>query len=205
MLASRLRQSGEEVTLVGLDRTRIAEMKQRDLVVIEGSPADADVLERAGAATAMTLIAASSRDDINKAACCLARDRFQVPQRIALISDLETASTLVDAGTRVVQPQMATALALEGALLFPAAFDMLTNNADGVEMRDVPLSNPRLAGRPMRRVQLPGDALVVGLRRDGDVLVPHGNTILRLGDQMMLVGHPDDLHLAMDWLNPIPA
>jgi Trk K+ transport system NAD-binding subunit len=42
----------------------------------------------------------------------------------------------------------------------------------------------------------------LGLRREGEVLVPHGNTTVRQGDVLMLVGHPDELRQAMAWLNP---
>jgi trk system potassium uptake protein TrkA len=54
----------------------------------------------------------------------------------------------------------------------------------------------------MRRVHLPGDSLVIGLRRKGDVLVPHGDTRLQRGDILMLVGHPDALHEAKALLCP---
>jgi Trk K+ transport system NAD-binding subunit len=33
-------------------------------------------------------------------------------------------------------------------------------------------------------------------------MVPHGETILRQGDVLMLVGDPDELQKAMAWLCP---
>lgn len=202
LLAERLRQVGEPVTLIGLDRGRVRGMRRRDLPVIEGNPASPSALEQAGASSAAALVALTEQDDVNLAACRLASETFGVPHRVALISDPSIAGQINDQGTRVVQPQLAMALALEGALHFPAAFDMLANHTDGVEVREVVLNNPRLDGRPLQRIRLPGDALVLGLRRRGDVLVPHGNTILRQGDVLMLVGHPDELHQAMAWLDP---
>jgi Trk K+ transport system NAD-binding subunit len=201
LLARRLRQSDEPVILVGQDPDRLRDVRRRNLPVIEGSPADPSVLEQAGAAAAEALVALTLRDDVNLAACRLAGERFGVPQRVAIVADPALAAT-VDQGIRVVQPQLATALALEGALHFPAAFDMLANHTDGVEVREGVLDNPALDGRPLRRVELPGDVLMLGLRRGGDVLVPHGETVLRQGDVLMLVGHPDDLNRAMDWLCP---
>ena len=57
----------------------------------------------------------------------------------------------------------------------------------------------------MCRSQLPDTVLVVGLRRDGDVLVRRSNTILHHGELMLLAGHPADLHFAVAWLNPVSA
>lgn len=53
-----------------------------------------------------------------------------------------------------------------------------------------------LAGIPLRRVRLPGNVLVLGIRRAGEALVPHGDTVLQKGDIMMLVGSRDALHEA---------
>jgi Trk K+ transport system NAD-binding subunit len=63
-------------------------------------------------------------------------------------------------------------------------------------------NNPRLDGLPLQRIQLPGDVLVLGLRRGDDVLVPHGDTVLRKDDVLMLVGHPDGLREALARLCP---
>jgi CPA2 family monovalent cation:H+ antiporter-2 len=202
LLAERLRQAGEPVTLIGLNRRRAQRMRRRNLPVIEGNPADPSVLEAAGAASAAALVAISEQDETNLAACRLACEVFDVPHRVILVSDPTVAAQINGQGTRVVQPQLAMALALEGALHFPAAFDMLADHTDGVEVREVALNNPRLDRRPLQRIRLPGDALVLGLRREGEVLVPHGNTTLRRGDVLMLVGHPDELRQAMAWLNP---
>jgi CPA2 family monovalent cation:H+ antiporter-2 len=148
------------------------------------------------------LVAVSTRDGVNLTASRLAKERFGVPNLIALGGDPDLAAQMSNQGLRVVQPQLATALALEGALHFPAAFDMLASHTDNVDVREAMLDNPRLNGLPMRRVHLPGDALVIGLRRKGDVLVPHGNTRLQRGDILMLVGHPDALREAKVLLCP---
>jgi Kef-type K+ transport system membrane component KefB/Trk K+ transport system NAD-binding subunit len=204
LLAERLRQANEEVRLVGQDPDRAKDIKRRGLPLIEGDPTRPEVLQSAGADTVETLMAISSNDEINLATCRLAKDLYGVPNLIALAGDPKVAGMLNEMGVRVVQPQLATTIALEGALQFPAAFDMLANAADGVTVREADLSNSLLDGMPLRRVEIPGDALVLGLRRNGQVLVPHGDTILRLGDVLMLVGHPDGLHKAMAWIDPPP-
>jgi Trk K+ transport system NAD-binding subunit len=202
LLAERLRQAGEQVTLIGRDPERIREVRRRRLSIVEGEASDPAVLERAGAASAQALVALTSRDQVNLAACRLAEQRFGVPQRVAVVGDPLLASEITNQETRVVQPQLATALALEGALHFPAAFDMLADHTDGVEMREGTLNHLPLDGRRLSRIELPGDVLVVGLRRGDDLLVPHGETVLRQGDRLMLVGHPDQLQQAMAWLCP---
>ncbi|MFQ5700505.1 MAG: TrkA C-terminal domain-containing protein [Acidobacteriota bacterium] len=97
---------------------------------------------------------------------------------------------------RVVQPAMAVALALEGALHFPTAFGMLLDQRDDVDLLDIPLGNPEFVGRPLRSVRFAGNALVVGFPGQGVGVVPHGDTVLRRGDILVLVGSPDSLRQA---------
>jgi Trk K+ transport system NAD-binding subunit len=101
----------------------------------------------------------------------------------------------------VVQPQLALALALEGALHFPTIFDILVDTADGVEVRETRLRNPEVIGELLRNLRLPGNTRVMGLRRKGEVIVPHGDTVFRQNDLVMLMGSPDALLKAIAYLN----
>ena len=203
LLAERLLKAGEPVTVVGFDRGRKRPTRRQDLPVVAGDPTKPDVLAKVGAASARALIAMSTYDDLNLTVCRLAKKTFDIPHLVAQASDPRFAGQLAAMGVRVVQPQLATVLALEGALNFPAAFDLLADQEDGVEIREVELNSPRWDGQLLRRVLLPGDALVMGLRRSGEVLVPHGDTRLQQGDLLMLIGHEASLQKAVTQLDPL--
>lgn len=128
----------------------------------------------------------------------LLASRFKKLRIPIVVGEIMAGMIFGKSGLNWIEPSPA----LEGALHFPAAFDMLTDHADGVEVSEVKLNNPQSAGRLLRQIRLPGDALILSLRRNGEVLVPHGNTRLRQGDLLMLVGHQDSLAKSLDMLNP---
>ena len=91
---------------------------------------------------------------------------------------------------------MALLLALEGALEFPLAFDLLARMR-GIKVREATLRNPDLAGQTLQEIHLPGGALVMGIWRAEEVIVPRKDTRLQLGDTLMLVASEkefDDVH-----------
>ena len=47
--------------------------------------------------------------------------------------------------------------------------------------------------RQLRDLAFPGDTLVALVRRNGRSLIPHGDTTLRRGDRVTVVGRPDDV------------
>jgi Trk K+ transport system NAD-binding subunit len=186
---------------VGRDEKRVAELAQRGLQVVQGTPTAPEVLHAAGADTVAALMALSSSDEENLAVCCVSQEQFGIPNIIALASNPAVAMQMSDCGLRVIQPQLATVLALEGAWYFPETFNMLANS-HGVAIREALLSNPWLHGRPLRRINLPGEVLVLGLRRRHEALIPHGDTVLHRGDVLMLIGDPEGLEQALVSINP---
>jgi Kef-type K+ transport system membrane component KefB/Trk K+ transport system NAD-binding subunit len=200
LLGERVRAAGERVTFLGHSLEQLEHLRDEGFRAVVGKPSDIEVLEEAGADTARALVAVSQTPGAVLDVCRIAYERFQIPDVIARSDDPEQVRELQALNVRVVQPVMATALSLEGALNFPAAFNMLNDKSGAVELLDVPLSNAQLAGRRLRSIRLPGNALVLGVRRGDEFVVPHGDTVLEHGDMLMLVGSPDSLREARPWL-----
>jgi Kef-type K+ transport system membrane component KefB/Trk K+ transport system NAD-binding subunit len=202
LLGKRLLQDGEPVTFIGRDVVRLGKLRETGCTVVTGPPDDEQVLRAAGAEQARAMVAVSSDPAVVARACRQARDNFQIPSVVARADEQEQVRTLQALGVQVVQPTMAMALGLEGALHYPAAFSTLIDKSDQFDFADAPLRNPALLDRPMRQLHLPDKALVLGIRRrgEGEVVVPHGDTILRAGDVLMLCGAPEAMEEARRWI-----
>ena len=50
-----------------------------------------------------------------------------------------------------------------------------------------------LIGRCVRDLDLPEDSLIALIKREGDLLVPHGDTLLQAGDRLTIIGYPKDI------------
>lgn len=48
-----------------------------------------------------------------------------------------------------------------------------------------------MIGKEIKDVKLPGDSLVAILERDGDLVIPHGDTVIREGDKLSIIGEID--------------
>jgi len=195
-LVERLIRDGEEVILVGRPEDKSTAPVFPGVTPHFGDPTDEKFLENLGAGRAASLVAAMFDSGTNLDVCRLAAHRFGIPVIVARADNHLVMQAMNAMGVRVIQPALATAVALEGALRFPATFDMLSDRGVNVELGCINMRNLMLDGRPLREIRFPGNALVMGLRREGEVLVPHGDTVLRLGDMVMLVGSPESVNQA---------
>jgi len=204
-LGQRLKNGSEPVRLVGCDQADLDYLKELGFDAVAGDPTDPRVLEQAGLDQARALVSVSSDKEATLQVCSLALQRWQVPQVIARADDPAFAQELQSRGVRVVQPALAMAQLLELALAVPSALTLLTDQTDDVELCDVRLTNPDVAGKALRQVRLAGNALVIGIQRRGEVIVPHGNTVMEAGDTLLLLGSPGSLSESTALLNGDPA
>jgi Trk K+ transport system NAD-binding subunit len=66
-------------------------------------------------------------------------------------------------------------------------------------MRELILTNPDLVGKRVDEVQLPGEMLILAIRRDDEMVVPHGGTRLAMGDRLTVLGDLDRMVSVQMW------
>ncbi len=201
LTGQRLANSGEKITYIGNNLDQLEDFSNDNFSSVKGNPTDENVLEKAGLNDARALVALSNSPETLLEVCRLAIEKFNVPILIARSDNPQTIQKLQEMKVNVVQPAIAAALAIEGALQFPAAFAMLTDKKDNVDLTDVLITNKRYHGLSLRKTRLPGDALVIGIQRQGEMVVPHGDTIIKRGDVLVLIGSPQSLHESHRLLN----
>ena len=74
---------------------------------------------------------------------------------------------------------------MEESLSFVPLMTDLDDEHDIIEVR---LFCPELTEQPLRDLELPEGAMLVLIRRDGDVIYPRGHTRLQMGDRLTLMG-----------------
>ncbi len=200
-LAEHLAREEHDVVIV--DRSE--EVLQRsedtlDVLCVRGNGANAATLVDAGADKADILIAATAGDETNML-CCLIAKRLGTKYTIARIRDPEYNDSLTllqrEMGIDIaINPERATALEISRLLRFPFANNIESFAKGRVEMvefraqeKDVVVGYPlkdlsrKLHGLPL--------VLYAAVERDGNVIIPNGDFVIRPGDRV---------HVAADML-----
>jgi Kef-type K+ transport system membrane component KefB len=118
LLGHRLKKGIEPVVFVGRGARR---SRSGGFRAVEGDPRDEYVLPQAGAETARALVVVYPQSDMVFHLCVRARELFAIPSIVACTEDPRVIEELRSRNMAVIQPSTAVALALEGALHFPAA------------------------------------------------------------------------------------
>jgi len=200
--------SGEKNDVTVVDSN--AELVRRatdalDVQGISGFASYPDILDRAGAADADMIIAATHSDEVNMVTCQVAHSVFSVQRKIArlrsqnyldpMYSDLYRRNHMpIDV---VISPEKEVAEAALQRLAAPAAFDtesFLEGKAQllGITIdADCPVINTPL--RQLTDLFSTLKALVVAIRREGALFVPSAGDQLFAGDEAYLFTETRDM------------
>lgn len=195
-IVERLMHSGEKVAVICPDQSLVKPFEVLGVRIIESCDGHEKALEEAGAAEARVLLDLTPDSEQTLEVCQLGTEKYNFPVIVSRIADAELIPYLQGIGVRVVQPELATAMALEGAILYPTIFDLLGHQVDDIEVVEISVTNQRLSGTRLGKIRLPGDSLILSLQRNGTLMVPHGETVLRMHDRLSLIGSPGSVEEA---------
>jgi Kef-type K+ transport system membrane component KefB len=184
----RINTGEEPIFVICPDRSRVKPFQKLGATIIDGCTGYDEALTEAGASQARVLLDLTADSSETLEVCQLAKQKYEIPLVISRIADVELIPDLQQVGIKVVQPELATAMALEGAIRYPTAFDVLLHQAEDIEVTELKLRNQKYAGARLAEIRLPGDALILSLKRENSVLIPDGEIRLQVNDQLGLIG-----------------
>lgn len=187
-LAWQLTEEGESVQLLDTDPENVRVALGSGLTAAQGDATDPEVLKRLGLGWCQCLIAASPSDKANLLIAQVVRAHHPELRIIARVNEARNADAFRGARVEPLLVSDAAAMTLSALVTRPTVLPLLSSSAYGDRMTEVQVGNPKVAGHPLRQLQLPGECLVALVKRDGRVTVPDGKTMLSLGDVVTLIG-----------------
>ena len=179
-VARSLSRHNEQVIVVDRDPERLQRAQQSGLDAFAGQW---DILEHARA-----LVCTHNDADENYQICHLARTQYGVDTIIAHVSQPGDLVRFEQLGVTALNAALDQANLLVMVARNPALYELMTRTDDNKEVIEIIVQSEACSGKKLRDLNLPGDVLVLALRRDSELLVPHGNTQIMIGDHLAMVG-----------------
>jgi trk system potassium uptake protein TrkA len=204
--------ASEDADITVIDRSPELVHKIADLLDVKGLVGFAshpDVLERAGAADADMVIAVTYADEVNMVACQICHSLFEVPTKIARVrSQTYLQPMWANLFSRehmpidvIISPEIEVARAIARRLEIPGAFDVIPLADGKISLIGVHCTEEcPVLDTPLRQLTALFPDLhivVVGISREGEGIVPSGDTELRAGDDVYFVAETNHIPRAM--------
>jgi Trk K+ transport system NAD-binding subunit len=178
----------ELVTLIDDDEIRAERARQRGLNVLNGrierpNQKITEILDQAE-----TLVCTHNDTEVNYQICQYARSVFGIDHVVAQVNSPNDIIRFEQIGVSTLNVALDRATMLVMLARNPAVYSLLNRTDDDKEVTEVVVQNPDCFDKAMHQISLPGDLLILALRRNGELLVPHGDTRIQAGDHLTMVG-----------------
>ncbi|WP_072687709.1 potassium channel family protein [Rhodococcus marinonascens] len=202
-IARELVRSQHDVMLIERKLEHIEHGSVPEATWVHADACELSSLEAASLESYETVIAATGDDKANLVLSLLAKTEFGVSRVVARVNDprnewLFDESWGVDVA--VSTPRMLASL-VEEAVSVGDLVRLMTLRQGQANLVEVTLpDNTALAGKPVRKLQVPRDAALVTILRGGRVIVPQPDDPLEGGDELLFVASvdvEDDLRAAV--------
>jgi trk system potassium uptake protein TrkA len=194
---AKLLERDVDVSLIEPDE-ELAEEASTQLsstLVIRGEPTDRELLMDEGVAGTDAFIGSTPQQGKNILACFLAK-KLGAKSNIALIDQMELVDLLHDVGIDLAtSPRIATVntilqYAHQSEDLVSLAV-MEQGEARVLELMITPKS--KMAGRTLRKIAMPKNSIIAAIVRDGNTLIPHGDTTIEVGDTAVVFSRTESI------------
>ena len=190
-IAGDLRDNGHSVLLIEQDPDLVARLRPTlDVEWLEGDACEVSTLRTAELERADVMVAATGDDEDNLVVSLLAKMEFAVPRVVARVNHpknrwLFNETWGVDVS--VSTPHLLTAL-VEEAVSVGSLVRLLQFEGGEAHLVEVTLAdNSPARNRPLSELEVPRDASVVAVVRQDRVVIPRGDTVMQVGDEVVVL------------------
>jgi len=192
-LAKTLSEEGHNITIIERKDEITEKLESLDILVVTGNAASPIVLQKAYINSADVFIAVTGNDEINLAACAMAKNRgCRTMARVNSEDYIESPVTtegLKDTGVDLAFcPELIASTHMANILTIPMLLDSPVFVKDFVRVLEVRVEKgSRAANREIRKVNLPPNVNLVSILRNEEVLIPKGSMKLEPNDRVVAV------------------
>ena len=176
------------------ERAEMAASQLGRTVVLHGDVLDSDILEEANVAATETVVAVTNNDETNILASLLAK-RYGCQRAITLVNKDTYEPLVTNLGIDVVvSPRNITVSTILQHVRRGRIHSVHTLREGFGELIEAEaMATSPLVGAPIKDAKLPSGVLLGAIVRDGEMVVPHGDTVVQANDRVVLFAAKDSI------------
>jgi len=193
-IAQELSGASHDVTIIDSDRSLVSHYEGKSDTGsarwVAGDACDLGTLTAAGLTDADVVAAATGDDEDNLVVSLLAKQEFGVPRVVARVNNPKNEWMFTEmwgVDVSVSTPHLITGLVQE-AVTVGSFVRLLSLEGGKAKLAEVTLAEGSpAADKEIVQLGFPRDATVVAVVREHRVVVPRGDTLLRIGDEVVVL------------------
>jgi Kef-type K+ transport system membrane component KefB len=200
LLARRLNMHGKASVIIENNEERYKTISTKGLQAIFSDGLDPATYARVHMTGANYVIVDTGSAEMNIRICELLRKELNHDRIISLAKKSPVEQQLRKFDVETVDATRVMASTIESLILRPATYHALIESFENFNLEEIPVTNPALDGRKVKDIAFHRDVILVMARSDDNVFIPHGETYLRTGNILYILGTETALAFTREYL-----
>lgn len=196
-LARTLLEHGHKAVIIEKVKEKCRRLSDDlDISVINGDGSSLEALELAKASDADALISVTGTDEDNLVVCEIAKKVYKVPRTIARVNNPKNTEIMKRLGVDIAISSTASlAYLLEREAETAAMQNIMSLNRGQSSLLEFQIpSNYTHEGIEIKNIEMPRESIIVSITREGEMLIPKGDSVLMSGDKLLVLCKDELVH-----------
>lgn len=191
LLSRRFEMHEKRSVIVDNNENRYKDMKARGLHTFLGNGLNSDTYRKLKLKPLDYVVVTTGNEELNTDICEMLKNEFGheniiTKQGKSLNSEVNKRLKQLQIETFDVTRILATTI--ENLILRPTTYHTLVETFDNFSVEDILVKNKFIHGKQVMEIPIHTEGFLMLIRRDNEMIVPHGNTHLKLGDMITVFG-----------------
>jgi len=184
---------GSRVTIINKNKAECTHLARAlKATVVYGNGSDPSILEEAGAGMVDAIIAVTPNDQDNLVISQVATLRFGVKRTLALVNDPDNEEVFRELGISAFSTTRIISNLIEQKAGFEEISNLIPVGEGKVTLAEIIIEDDSpVVSKRLRDIPMPPQSLIGYIVREGNPIVPRGDTFLNAGDRIIVIAMPD--------------
>ena len=188
LLLRRLKMHGKIALIVEKRKKRYNEILSKGLEAYHGNGLDVSVYKKIKLSPSNYVIVLTDSDEDNIKISRLLREEFGHEKIISRAGTSRIELELLRLGVDIIDTPRVIATTVENLILRPTTYEALIETFESFSVEEIIITNKKIDRIQVKEIPFHTDGFLMLIRRGKEMHVPHGDTHLRSGDNVIVFG-----------------
>ncbi len=188
LLARRLKVHGRSSTIVERDKGRYNDIRSKGISAVFGEGTDVKTFLKLGLQSSDYVVVHTGNDEENIRICEILRKEFHHEKLISKSTHAAIEQSLKRLNVEILDVRRTLAATIENLILRPGTYHALVDTFENFIVEEIPITGKLADGVHVKDFHFHNESTLVLIQRGTDNFIPHGESVLKRGDVLIVFG-----------------
>lgn len=188
LLSRRLTLHEKQSVIIENDNKRYRDMVSKGLKSVRADGLDPSTYRKINLRPDNYVFVDTGSDENNIRICKLLKEELLHDRVISVAHYLDVENKLNALGIETVDTRRVLSTEIENLIIRPITYNSLVDSFEHFTLEEISITRKEIDGRAVKNIAFHKDAILIMVKRGNNIFIPKGDSHLRLGDTVNILG-----------------